>query len=126
MNEFVQLNGSWDNVAPYQITSITDDQNGVSITIEDNSTGLKKGRFKFSTSYGYRNFNEADLHGYWQEIGGMKQTGVYVASSSDFLDWAEKRCGHDALPPAIKHYMIVSVEDVFEILSFEPPEFEVG
>ncbi len=125
MNEFVRMKGVWDDICPFQITSIIDDRDGLVLSIEDNRTGEQKGRFRFTAHRAYRNFNEADLHGYWLELGGVKQAGLYVAEKSDLLNWAEERCGYDKLPSEIRHYMVVSAEDVLEVLSFEPPEFDV-
>ncbi len=126
MNDFVRLTGIWDDICPFQIMTITDDQNGLTLEIEDNRTGEKKGRFRFTAHHAYRNFNEADLFVYLKEIGGDFKTGLYMATSSELLKWAAKQSVHDSIHQDIKHYMVVSVEDVLEVLSFKPPEFEAA
>ena len=54
MNDFVRLTGIWDDICPFQIMTITDDQNGLTLEIEDNRTGEKKGRFRFTAHHAYR------------------------------------------------------------------------
>ena len=124
MSNFLHLKGPWDRMRPFQIASIIDDKNGLTIKIEDNQKYELKGHLRFSAHHAYRNFNEADLHGYWKELGGAFTTGIYVASDSELMRWAAKQSIDRNLHRDIKHYMVVSVEDVLEVLSFEPPEFE--
>ena len=42
------------------------------------------------------------------------------------MKWAAKQAIDGNLHEDIKHYLVVSVEDVLEVLSFEPPEFEAN
>ena len=124
MSNFIVMSGAWDKLSPFQIVSIIDDKNGLTILIEDNQKGTLKGRFRFGAHHAYRNFNEADLHGYWKGLGGTLTTGLYVTSDSELMKWAAKQAIDGSLHEDIKHYMVVSVEDVIEVLSFEPPAFE--
>ena len=123
MNKFTRLKGTWDDLCPFQITSIRDDFDGLNVSVEDNRAGTNKGNFYIDAHHAYRNFNEADLAKYWDEIGGVKSTGLYVSNVSSLMQWAANQCIDEALDPLIKHYMIVSVEDIFEVLAFDEPKF---
>ncbi len=74
MSNFAQLEGPWDRMRPFQIASISDDKNGLTIVIEDNQKGVLKGRLRFRAHYAYRNFNEADLDGWtWTWTSPMEE-----------------------------------------------------
>lgn len=123
VDNFSRMEGAWDQLCPFQILSIRDDFDGLNIIVEDNQSGVKKGKFFIDKYHGYRNFNEADLVKYWHKIGGVKHTGLYVSADSSLMRWAADQCIDEMLAPQVKHYMIVSVDDVFEVLCFDEPKF---
>lgn len=125
MKQFELMEGDWKDLCPFQITSIVDDRRGLVVRLEDNVEGVRKGELSFGSHYAYRNFNEADLHSYWSSVGGVLESGLYNAADSEFLEWAARQSVYGELDASIRHYMIVSVDDVLEVLSFDQPEFAV-
>lgn len=124
MTDFVRLKGAWDELSPFHILSIVDDRDGLTVSLEEYRRGTPKGRFRFDAHYAYRNFNESDLHGYFDGLGGHFTTGLYLAEDSEWMRWAAAQSVYQELPKGVLHYMVASVEDVLEVLSFEPPLFE--
>lgn len=126
MTDFVRLEGAWDKLSPFHILSIIDDMDGLTVSLEEYRKGTlrDRGRLRFDAHYAYRNFNESDLDAYFAGLGGYFTTGLYVAEDSEWMRWAAAQSVYQELPKGVLHYMVASVEDVLEVLSFEPPLFE--
>jgi hypothetical protein len=123
MSSFSKLQGPWDELFPFHVTSIIDDKGGLNISIKQYRKGDLSGQLHFGAHYAYRNFNASDLYGYWLELGQNFLTGLYVAEDSDLLRWATKQSVYDKLDDEVAHYMLVTAEDVLEVLSYEPPAY---
>jgi len=106
---------------PFRVLRLVDDENGLVVLIKGTGENQQTHELLFDGPYGYRNFDEGDTHKY-RERHGISSSGCFELSSSEFLDWAAKENLHDELPEGVKHYALVSSDDVIEVLAFDPPE----
>lgn len=119
---FEPLEGDWNRLIPFKIDRIVDSPKGLEIFVSGTQGNPMRGVFSFDTYYGYRNFDEGDLLSRWQQIGVL-HSGFYAASCSELLDWATAQSPYEALPEGLTNYLFVSIEDVLDVLAFDPPRF---
>ena len=122
--EFETLNGPWSSIKKFKVEKLCDDYSGLSVEIKEVDGNGKVGRLRFSSYYGYRNFNEADLWRRWSEMEKNLLSGVYVSKNSKFLDWASDQSPYQEISKELSHYLIISIEDVIDIIAFDDPSFE--
>ena len=119
---FQPLDGGWNGLIPFKINRIVDSSKGLEIFVSGTQGKTTKGVFSFDAYYGYRNFDEGDLLSRWQQIG-MLHSGFYAADCSELLDWAAAQSPYGVLPEGLTNYLFVSIEDVLDVLAFDPPRF---
>ena len=81
-------------------------------------------RITFDPALAYRNIDEGDYLGSFEEAKGLKNWSLYTLHESDFIDWfMTESCGiHEG--KAILQYSIHTPNDCIEILSEYPPVVE--
>ena len=121
-NNFKYLEGDWEKLIPFKFDRIVDSSRGLEIFVSGTQGNTMQGVFSFESYYGYRNFDEGDLLLRWQQIG-MLRSGFYAAERSELLDWAAAQSPYGTLPEGLTNYLFVSIEDVLDILAFDPPNF---
>ena len=123
-NRFEKQEGEWEFISPYKIDKIIDSKVGLEIFIQGTKDNVQSGVFTFQNYYGYRNFDEGDLWKRWSEIGVLS-SGFYSAIESELIGWAEEQSVHEEIPRNIINYLFVSIDDVLDVLAFEPPIFKL-
>ncbi len=105
------------------IESITDDYNGLKIMLANEHDISQSLILHFSDYYGYRNFDESErLHtlNCYPEL--TVQWSLFIAENTDFIKWLYKESLEIVDRSEIKHYIIGTSNDIFEVLSSEVPE----
>jgi hypothetical protein len=64
--------------------------------------------------------DEGDLYKYLRRIGAGR-SGLYVIDNSEFLEWAAKENSFEEVPAGLRHFLVVSTDDVVEVLAFDAP-----
>ena len=109
----------------FEISKIVDDAEGLHVVLSTEKDLSATFEVSFDAVHAYRNADEGDRTEYWRSLGGYLETGCYTAEESDFLDWALDQNVHGALPRGLQHFIVVSANDVLDVLSFESPNGEV-
>ena len=107
--------------APFRTLRLVDDENGLNIVVQSSGGTSKAHELRFDGPYGYRNFDEGDVHKYLRRHG-IIAAGCYELPASELFNWAAEENLHEELPEGVKHFAIVSSDDVIEVLAFDPPE----
>lgn len=110
---------------PFEVAKIVDDHQGLHLYGSTKPDLTPTFLLSFDAVHGYRNADEADRAQYWESLGGVLKCGCYQARGSDFLDWAMRQSLDGSLPDGLAHFIVVSANDVLDVLSFEPPSFKL-
>lgn len=107
----------------WEVTEIVDNRKGFHIHVSASENTKADFIIGFSAVYGYRNADEGSRSQYWKSLGGYLKSGCYEAAGSDFLDWAIYESLDKELPTGLRHFIVVTANDVIDVLSFDEPEF---
>lgn len=121
---FKKINTIHEELGSYKIDKIIDGYEGVEIYICSTQGSAITGVFKFDCYYGYRSFNEGEIYRYLESCN-IKGSGVYSSTNSSFLDWAKEQSIEKELPEGLFNYIFASIESIFDILAFAPPQFKL-
>jgi len=111
----------WRKLDSFKIDKLIDSADGLEIFITGTKSCNASYKIHFETNCGYRNFDEGELIKRWEDEGQL-YIGIYAAETSKFLEWATMQSAHDELSDGIKHYAIVTSDDVVDVLSFDYPQ----
>ncbi|WP_241602298.1 hypothetical protein [Rosenbergiella nectarea] len=84
----------------------------------DNEGGIK---ISFNGFYSFRVIDESDVIKMQDEFDGEMILGIYNLVDSEYLEWFHEQSVGIHLDGNITHYMVVTVNDVIEIISCEKP-----
>lgn len=107
------------------LTKLVDDQDGLTLFLEEKVGKKRRVKFLFSDVYGYRNFDEGDLMEYWNSLGGYPEYVCFQVSESNFLDWAKEQSPYKKYPDGVMHFTVATANDVIDILTYSEPKIEV-
>ena len=124
MNIFTPIDTDISKILPFSVEKFVDDIGGINIIAVNSRNKNIRANINFESFYGYRNFDEGDLWRRWKEMGVLK-SGIYVSEESDLLDWAKYQSPHQRIPEGLLNYLIVSTDDVIDILTFDSPKIDV-
>lgn len=111
----------------FEIQRMEDGPDGLVVYLSDKSNGTITSIVSFGTVYAYRTADEGARCKYWESLGGYLPCGVFEAEETDFSVWARSECLTGELPREIKNFILVSPNDVIDILCFDQPSlFSVG
>ena len=116
---------SINNIENIYIEKICDDYNGLCILVADESK-FKKIQIKFDYFYGYRNFNESERLKTLYTHAEFSRSGIYKTQNSPFANWLTKESLGIVKSDQVWHYVIITPEDIFEVLTPEPPVIQVA
>lgn len=119
---FSILKGPWDAIGGFDIVKITDDFQGLQVWVQQERSDCQ-GIFYFDAAYGYRHFEEGDVHMRWANVDEAIGNSVIIGTDTDFMRWAEKAAISGKLPKEVKHYVIFSINHVLEVLAYNSPHF---
>ncbi|MEM6162715.1 hypothetical protein AAH446_19570 [Erwinia sp. P6884] len=80
-----------------------------------------KFRVVFEWIHSFRVTDEGDLLKMQDELEGKMVTGVYVVESSNYLSWFNEQSANIHDGDFINHYLIVTGDDVIDVLSSVSP-----
>ncbi|WP_241576496.1 hypothetical protein [Rosenbergiella collisarenosi] len=84
----------------------------------DNDSGIK---ISFDWFHTFRVVDEGDVIKMLNKFNGEMILGIYTLVDSEYLEWFHEQSVGIHLDGNITHYMVVTVNDVIEILSSEKP-----
>lgn len=75
----------------------------------------------FDWIHSFRVTDEGDLLKMQNELNGQMKTGIYIVDKSNYLSWFNEQSAniHDA--GSVHHYLIVTGDDVIDVLSSVNP-----
>ncbi|MBU9828167.1 hypothetical protein [Rahnella perminowiae] len=87
--------------------------------------GVNKFKVAFDWIHSFRLTDEGDLLKMQEEQNGKMLTGIYSVDKSQYLEWLSKQSFgiHDG--ESITHYLIVTSDDVIDVLSSVSPLISV-
>ena len=103
------------------LTRLIDDEEGLSLFLSEEIDKQRNIRFLFKNVYGYRNFDEGDLVEYWSDLGGYPEHVCFQVTESNFLEWAKQQSPYKEYPEGVKHFTVITSNDVIDILSYDDP-----
>ncbi len=91
----------------------------ISLVLSSNKEG--KIKVVFDWVHSFRVTDEGDLLKMQDELNGQMTTGVYIVGESKYLSWFNEQSSsiHDG--ESINHYLIVTGDDVIDVLSSVSP-----
>lgn len=78
-------------------------------------------RVVFDWIYSFRVVDEGDLLKMQDELGGQMLKGIYTVEGSHYLKWFNEQSANVHEGDSIVHYLIVTSEDVIDVLSSVGP-----
>lgn len=86
-------------------------------------TSDKEGMIKvvFDWVHSFRVTDEGDLLKMLDELNGQMTTGVYIVGESNYLSWFNEQSFSIHDDESINHYLIVTGDDVIDVLSSVSP-----
>jgi hypothetical protein len=100
------------------VESLTDNYSGLTITIQGENESSKLITIQFNDHYGYRNFDESERLKMFADNPILTSNwGLYVAEESDLISWLVKESHEVVNPQDVLHYLIVTPNDVIDVLS---------
>ncbi|EBX9240329.1 hypothetical protein DRF02_24835 [Salmonella enterica subsp. salamae] len=78
-------------------------------------------RVFFDWSHSFRVTDEGDLLKMLGEQSGKILVGIYKVEKSSYLEWFNDQSVNIRSKDNVAHYLIVTVNDVVDVLSSEPP-----
>lgn len=78
----------------------------------------------FEWIYSFRVTDEGDLLKMLEHFDGQMTTGIYKVENSSYLEWFHDQSEniHDEV---IEHYLIVTIDEVIEVLASVEPSIEI-
>lgn len=119
-NTLERIPGPWDNLQNWDFIEIRDDRDLVKMKISNEDE--TKIMWLSVECLGYRKFGEHDLLLYLPDV----LFGVYCTKESAFLDWAAKANPIEGFLKEWQHYIVVSVDSIFEYIGTSPPKALIG
>lgn len=117
-----KVNGAWVFLEPFDIYKLLDSHDGLEISIISTRQPAVTGRLEFGSFHGYRNFDKDYLGREWNNIR-RPESGVYIVNNSPLLSWAAGQIAQRSLSSNLQHIMIVSVNDVIDVVASNLPMF---
>lgn len=82
---------------------------------------INKVRVVFDWIHSFRVTDESDLLKMQDELDGQMITGIYTVERSDYLSWFNEQSANIHDGDLIDHYLIVTCDDVIDVLSSISP-----
>ncbi|HCM9481412.1 hypothetical protein [Enterobacter roggenkampii] len=89
--------------------------------ILSNNNGNMKIKISFDWVHSFRLTDEGDLLKMQDEQQGNMITGIYLVENSSYLGWFNEQSADVHIDEDITHYLIVTTNDVVDVLSSEKP-----
>ncbi len=125
MNHYVPILQEHVSGAKLDLDELLDRAGMLVLTLTDSNGQCTQ--LKFDSYMAYRKVDEGDA---LLTLSAMRRSGgcskcLYRVDDSDFLAWFNaERCGQVPGQPLV-HYSIATVNDIVDVLSFDPPAIEV-
>lgn len=120
----ISQHGQWDEVTPFQIMRIVDENGVLDVYIaESHKENGEVGQFQFDRFFGYTNFDEGDLCTRFNDMEKWPAGGLYVAEESGLLAWVADQSLRKSVPKNLTNYVIVTSDTILDVLAYELPTF---
>lgn len=86
-----------------------------------NNNGNMKLKLSFDWVHSFRLTDEGDLLKMQDEQQGNMLTGIYLVENSSYLRWFNEQSADVHINEGIIHYLIITTNDVVDVLSSEKP-----
>lgn len=101
--------------------SLKDDYEGFRFILKNDSDSLVL-KVEFESHLAYRNSDEGDRLRFFSKIkADGKQHTIYSVLNSEWVDWLVKEAMGKYTLEEVSHYLVLTPNDVIEVLSLGPP-----
>lgn len=105
------------------LKKIIDDENGLSIITE--TANNQEAIINFDFFYSYRNTDESYRLKTINELRCMSESSIFISTNSDYLDWFNYESLGIYSNEKQKHYVILTSENVIDVLSLDEPSITI-
>lgn len=109
------------SLSEIQLECIKYDQAILSLSL---SKPTEKIKLSFEWIYSLRVTDEGDLLKMLDHFNGQMTTGIYKVENSSYLKWFHEQ-SENIHNKAIEHYLIVTIDEVIEVLASVEPSIEI-
>ena len=122
MTRYIPILGEFNRSEPYRLDLLKDQGGVLDISLE----GEKGERItlSFDSHFAYRKTDEGDALALISELlaSGLMGRSFYEVHDSGFGKWFAKESQGVREKQSLRHFLIVALDDVIDVLSLEPPK----
>jgi len=104
-----------------QLVDVKYSSGTLELTLSSSDKDLNKVRIVFEWMHSFRVTDEGDLLKMQDDLEGKMITGVYIVEGSNYLSWFNEQSANIHDGDLINHYLIVTGDDVIDVLSSVSP-----